>query len=38
VEDAVVHSVQTGRTVEIDTISARRRDSVEWGDPSLGSD
>jgi cell wall-associated NlpC family hydrolase len=38
VEDAVVHSVQTGRTVEIDTISARRRDSVEWGDPSRGSD
>lgn len=34
VDDAVVHSVQTGRTVEIDTISARRRNSVSWGDPT----
>lgn len=35
VEDAIVHSIQTGRTVEIDTISGRRRNSVRWGDPSL---
>lgn len=34
VNDAIVHSVQTGRTVEIDTISQRRRDSVSWGDPT----
>ena len=34
VEDAVVHSVQTGRTVEVDTISERRRNSVRWGDPT----
>ncbi|MFK7919924.1 MAG: C40 family peptidase [Ilumatobacter sp.] len=31
VDDAVVHSVNTGRTVEIDTI---RRGSVTFGDPS----
>jgi cell wall-associated NlpC family hydrolase len=31
VEDAIVHSVQTGRTVEIDTI---RHGSVRFGDPS----
>ena len=30
VEDAIVHSVQTGRTVEVDTI---RRGSVSFGDP-----
>lgn len=35
VGDAIVHSVQTGRTVELDTISARRRNSVRWGDPTL---
>jgi cell wall-associated NlpC family hydrolase len=35
VGDAIVHSVQTGRTVEIDTISGRRRNSVRWGDPTL---
>lgn len=35
VEDAVVHSVQTGRTVEVDTISERRRNSVRWGDPTV---
>ncbi len=34
VEDAIVHSVQTGRTVEIDTISSSRRNSVSFGDPS----
>lgn len=34
VDDAVVHSVNTGRTVEIDTISSRRRNSVSWGDPT----
>ena len=32
VDDAIVHSVQTGRTVEIDTI---RRGSVSFGDPTL---
>ena len=32
VDDAIVHSVQTGRTVEIDTI---RRGSVTFGDPSV---
>lgn len=34
VADAVVHSVQTGRTVEIDTISDRRINSVRFGDPT----
>lgn len=34
VDDAIIHSVQTGRTVELDTISARRTNSVSWGDPS----
>lgn len=33
VENAVVHSVRTGRTVEIDTISERRVNSVTFGDP-----
>ncbi len=32
VDDAILHSVQTGRTVEIDTI---RRGSVSFGDPSV---
>jgi len=34
VGDAVVHSVMTGRTVEIDTISERRSNSVRFGDPT----
>lgn len=33
VDDAIVHSVNTGRTVEIDTISNRRANSVRFGDP-----
>ncbi len=32
VDDAILHSVNTGRTVEIDTIS---RDNVTFGDPTL---
>jgi hypothetical protein len=35
VADAVIHSVQTGRTVEVDLISGRRRNSVRWGDPTV---
>ena len=35
VGDAVVHSITHGRTVEVDTISERRRDSVRWGDPTV---
>jgi hypothetical protein len=35
VGDAVIHSVQTGRTVEVDLISGRRRNSVRWGDPTV---
>ncbi len=34
VGDAIIHSVMTGRTVELDTISPRRTDSVRFGDPS----
>jgi cell wall-associated NlpC family hydrolase len=34
VGDAVIHSVMTGRTVELDTISERRTNSVRFGDPS----
>jgi cell wall-associated NlpC family hydrolase len=34
VDDAIIHSVMTGRTVELDTISARRSSSVSFGDPS----
>jgi len=34
VDDAVVHSVNTGRTVEIDTISARQVDRVTFGNPT----
>lgn len=34
VGDAIIHSVQTGRTVEIDTISGRRVGSVRFGDPT----
>ncbi|MGB3737243.1 MAG: NlpC/P60 family protein [Ilumatobacter sp.] len=32
VDDAIVHSIQTGRTVEIDTMTTRR--SVTFGDPT----
>lgn len=32
VDNAVVHSIQTGRTVEVDTFS---RDSVNFGDPTV---
>ena len=35
VGDAIIHSVQRGRTVEIDTISDRRTNSVRFGDPTL---
>jgi cell wall-associated NlpC family hydrolase len=34
VDDAVVHSVNTGRTVEIDTISKSRASRVTFGDPT----
>jgi len=34
VDNAVVHSVNTGRTVEIDTISKRSANRVIFGDPS----
>ena len=34
VGDAIIHSVQRGRTVEIDTISGRRTNSVRFGDPT----
>ena len=34
VGDAIIHSVQRGRTVELDTISDRRANSVRFGDPS----
>ena len=32
--DAVIHSVQPGRTVELSTISTRRANSVRFGDPT----
>lgn len=35
VGDAVIHSVQRGRTVELDTISERRTNSVRFGDPTV---
>jgi len=35
VGDAIIHSVQRGRTVELDTISDRRTNSVRFGDPSV---
>ena len=35
VGDAIIHSVQSGRTVEIDTISGRRVNSVRFGDPTV---
>jgi cell wall-associated NlpC family hydrolase len=34
VGDAIIHSVQTGRTVELDTINPRRTGSVRFGDPT----
>jgi len=34
VDDAIIHSIQPGRTVELDTISSRRTNSVSWGDPT----
>jgi len=34
VGDAVIHSVMTGRTVELDTISSRRANSARFGDPA----
>lgn len=34
VGDAIVHSVMSGRTVELDTISGRRTNSVRFGDPT----
>jgi cell wall-associated NlpC family hydrolase len=34
VGDAIIHAVQSGRTVEIDTISGRRTNSVRFGDPA----
>jgi cell wall-associated NlpC family hydrolase len=34
VGDAIIHSVMTGRTVELDTISERRTNSVRFGDPA----
>jgi peptidoglycan DL-endopeptidase CwlO len=33
VGDAIIHSVMTGRTVELDTISDRKVRSVRFGDP-----
>jgi cell wall-associated NlpC family hydrolase len=35
VGDAVVHSVQRGRTVELDLINKRRTNSVRFGDPTF---
>jgi cell wall-associated NlpC family hydrolase len=35
VGDAVIHSVQRGRTVELDTINERRTNSVRFGDPTI---
>jgi cell wall-associated NlpC family hydrolase len=35
VGDAIIHSVMTGRTVELDTISSRRANSARFGDPTL---
>jgi cell wall-associated NlpC family hydrolase len=34
VGDAIIHSVQRGRTVELDLISERRTNSVRFGDPT----
>ncbi len=35
VGDAIIHSVQRGRTVELDTINGRRANSVRFGDPAV---
>jgi len=35
VGDAIIHSVMTGRTVELDTISGSRTNSVRFGDPTV---
>ena len=35
VGDAIIHSVQSGRTVELDTINGRRVNSVRFGDPTI---
>lgn len=35
VGDAIIHSVMSGRTVELDTINSRRATSVRFGDPTL---
>ena len=32
--DAVIHSVMSGRTVELDTISERQAKRVRFGDPT----
>lgn len=34
VGDAIIHSIQPGRSVEIDTISGRKTDSVRFGNPA----
>ncbi len=34
VGDAIIHSVMSGRTVELDTISERRANTVRFGDPT----
>ena len=34
VGEAVIHSVMTGRTVELDTISERQASRVRFGDPT----
>lgn len=34
VGDAIVHAIQTGRPVELDTINPRRSSSVRFGDPT----
>ena len=34
VGDAIIHSVQRGRTVELDVSNARRANSVRFGDPA----
>jgi hypothetical protein len=35
VGDAIIHSVQRGRTVELDLINTRRANSVRFGDPTI---
>ncbi len=34
VGDAIIHSVMSGRTVELDIINGRRTNSVRFGDPT----